>query len=283
MRPGGAPSGVEVECVQQAVPMDEETEEFIYKLNLAFVCAFAVEFVVAFLALGGRKYFESWPTLFDFVVLLGSCIEIGFGLGGGTASVLRAFRLMRLFKLAKAWKSMASIVDALAEALPFIVYTSMLLFLLVFIFAVAGMQLFGALIPTSERANFSAIGPALLTVFQIITREKWTDVMHACVGAAGYGPAVAYFFALMVVGAFSMLALYASVLLSLQIDVDSDGWNVSTVCWFIVCLWSNDAHDVHLRKIKAGKLPQKKRRNMSKAERKGKRKQALEVSFFLSP
>ena len=74
--------------------------------EFVFLGLFVTEMVVRMYALGPRIYFESAFNRFDCIVILGSIIEVcwtnlvplagSFGL-----SVLRALRLLRIFKVTK--------------------------------------------------------------------------------------------------------------------------------------------------------------------------------------
>ena len=58
-------------------------------------------------------------------------------------SMLRSFRLLRVFKLAKSWKSLNDILIIMAKTLPSLSNLTFVLCIIIFIFAVMGMQLFG--------------------------------------------------------------------------------------------------------------------------------------------
>lgn len=62
---------------------------------------------------------------------------------GGSLSVLRTFRLLRIFKLARSWKELNRIINTIGRSIVSVGYLSLLLLLLVFVFALMGMQLFG--------------------------------------------------------------------------------------------------------------------------------------------
>jgi hypothetical protein len=57
--------------------------------------------------------------------------------------VFRAFRLMRIFKLARRWEELNKIVRTIFKSLYSIAYLSLLLLVFVFIMALLGMQIFG--------------------------------------------------------------------------------------------------------------------------------------------
>ena len=71
-----------------------------------------------------------------------SLVELLFeGVSG--LSMLRSFRLLRVFKLAKSWKSLNDILTIMAKTIPSLSNLIFVLCIIIFIFAVMGMQLFG--------------------------------------------------------------------------------------------------------------------------------------------
>lgn len=147
--------------------------------------------VVKMYAVGIRKHFESAFNRFDCIVISGSIFEIiwsylkddTFGL-----SVLRALRLLRIFKITSYWSSLRNLVISLLNSMKSIMSLLLLLFLFIFIFGLLGMQFFGGKFNfDGERpdAHFDTFSPALLTVFQILTGEDWNEVMYSGIKAHG--------------------------------------------------------------------------------------------------
>ncbi len=80
--------------------------------------------------------------MFDFTIVLLSLVELlADGISG--LSVLRSFRLLRVFKLAKSWKSLNDILTIMANTVGALSNLTFVLGIVIFIFAVMGMQLFG--------------------------------------------------------------------------------------------------------------------------------------------
>jgi len=76
---------------------------------MGFSLVFLVEMIIKFLALGFKAYFKDPFNVFDCVVVLSSLVDLVVSLifessSGGAITALRGFRLIRIFKLAKAWK-----------------------------------------------------------------------------------------------------------------------------------------------------------------------------------
>ena len=211
--------GVEgVDCVVQGTTMDKATESFLEKGNEAFLYIFTAEAVLKLVGMGWSQYQADRFNIFDItIVAIGYLEYLPFSTlpgGGGMISAFRIFRLARVFKAAKYWPSMQAIIKTLIDTLPSLFYLTVVLFLLMFIAACTGVQLFGDVgIPVSYRANFGDFGTAMLTVFQILAGDNWNEVMYMAVGHTSYGYTV-YFFVVFVVGGFVILNLYLAILLS---------------------------------------------------------------------
>jgi hypothetical protein len=79
--------------------------------------------------------------------------------GGGGLSVLRTFRLLRVFKLARNWKELNRIINAIFRSFRNVSYLSALLLLFVFVFALMGMQLFGYNFSTCDIGGATMLCP----------------------------------------------------------------------------------------------------------------------------
>jgi voltage-dependent calcium channel L type alpha-1D len=144
--------------------------------NLFFVILFTCEMLVKMYALGLQGYFVSLFNRFDFFVVISSIAELvltkneimqPLGL-----SVLRCVRLLRTFKVTRYWKSLSSLFKSLIGSIESIASLLVLLFLFMCIFALLGMQVFGAKfsydnLSDKPRWNFDTFSQSLLTVFQV--------------------------------------------------------------------------------------------------------------------
>jgi hypothetical protein len=98
--------------------------------------------------------------------------------------IFRTFRVLRVGRLLRSLRYMKVIVDVVGGSLEQFTYIAMLLFLMIFIMSLLGMQIFGGNFNFPEqrhvRQNFDDFGTAFLTVFQILTLENWTDILYNC-------------------------------------------------------------------------------------------------------
>lgn len=193
--------------------------------NYVFAAAFTIEMIVKLNGLGPRAYARSAFNVFDAVVVTISLVEITLSLvASGTASglsALRTFRLMRVFKLAKTWKNLQRLLVTIVRSVVDVANASVVLLIVLFIFVLMGMQLFGGRFTIEAfdgneddlpRAHFDNFWWAFVTVFQVLTGENWNEVLYAAVKAVG-DIGIVYFVALNVVGNYLILNLFLAILL----------------------------------------------------------------------
>ena len=101
--------------------------------------------------------------------------------------VLRALRLLRVFKLLKAWTSLQTLLASLLRAVRPLAWLLVLFALILFIFALLGMQFFGAAQPSAAapRPNFDSIFNAMLAVTIVATQENWNEIWRSELEEAG--------------------------------------------------------------------------------------------------
>ena len=100
--------------------------------------------------MGVRGYCQDHFNIFDGVIVILSTIEVilfyavtSIGVSsGGAISAFRAFRILRVFKLVRRWKSFTWIMDTVGKSLADIKYFMVLLLLFVTIYTLLGMELF---------------------------------------------------------------------------------------------------------------------------------------------
>ena len=96
-------------------------------------------------------------------------------------SVFRVFRVVRLLRLIPKATGLRTLFQTLAFSFPALFNVGGVLSLFFFIYAVAGVQLFGTVRRgdyLDRHANFENFGRALLTLFRISTGESWNAIMY---------------------------------------------------------------------------------------------------------
>lgn len=117
------------------------------KVNEYFTIVFFIEVVLMFLALGFKEYLMDSFSLFDFSVVTFSLVDIilsnlNSAVIGKQITVLRAFRILRIFKLAKTWTELHELLGTLWKTIIDISSFTVVLFFFMFIDTILGMELF---------------------------------------------------------------------------------------------------------------------------------------------
>jgi len=158
-------------------------------VNYVFAAVFTIEAVLKLIALGGKYFCDaddaSW-NIFDFVIVVGTNVGILLQVllqvnVGSVATVVRTFRVGRIFRLVQRAKKIKFYFSTLIQTLPSLANIGGLLFLLFFIYAVMGVQLFADVRlgdSLNAQANFQSFGLALLTLMRFSTGESWNYVMY---------------------------------------------------------------------------------------------------------
>ncbi|CAI9606281.1 unnamed protein product, partial [Staurois parvus] len=201
------------------------TKEFINVLsvgNLVFTGIFTAEMVFKLIALHPYYYFQEGWNIFDGFIVSLSLMELGLSTTGGF-TVLRSFRLLRVFKLAKSWPTLNKLIKIIGNSVGALGNLTLVLAIIVFIFAVVGMQLFGknykecvckiSLDCELPRWHMNDFFHSFLIVFRVLCGE-WIDTMWDCMEVAGQSLCILVFMLVMVIGKSCVLNLFLALLLS---------------------------------------------------------------------
>jgi hypothetical protein len=147
---------------------------------------FVIEIVVKITAYS-KNYFKYGWNIFDLIIVLLSCSSIFISKNSrfnfkGATSIVRTFRVGRMMRLLHKAKSLKIIFNAIIISLPALANVGCLLFLLLYLYSIIGMELFGNVLnvnTSTDRLNFENFGNAFLTLFVITTGDGWTDIMNS--------------------------------------------------------------------------------------------------------
>uniref|UniRef100_A0A8C6W4Q7 Voltage-dependent L-type calcium channel subunit alpha n=1 Tax=Nannospalax galili TaxID=1026970 RepID=A0A8C6W4Q7_NANGA len=168
--------------------------------------------------------------------------------GGFDVKALRAFRVLRPLRLVSGVPSLHIVLNSIMKALVPLLHIVPLVLFVIIIYAIIGLELFLGRMhktcyflgsgmeaeedpspcassgsgrsctlnqtewPNSGITNFDNFFFAMLTVFQCITMEGWTDVLYWMQDAMGYELPWVYFVSLIIFGSFFVLNLVLGVL-----------------------------------------------------------------------
>ncbi|KAB1278601.1 Sodium channel protein type 4 subunit alpha A, partial [Camelus dromedarius] len=145
--------------VTMMVETDDQSEyvtSILSRINLVFIVLFTGECM--FLAELIEKYFVS-PTLFR---------------------VIRLARIGRILRLIKGAKGIRTLLFALMMSLPALFNIGLLLFLVMFIYAIFGMSNFAYVkreVGIDDMFNFETFGNSMICLFQITTSAGWDGLL----------------------------------------------------------------------------------------------------------
>ncbi|KAK3534869.1 hypothetical protein QTP86_032387, partial [Hemibagrus guttatus] len=203
-------------------PMTEEFNGMLSVGNLVFTGIFTAEMVMKLIALDPYYYFQQGWNIFDGIIVCLSLMELGLSNVEGL-SVLRSFRLLRVFKLAKSWPTLNTLIKIIGNSVGALGNLTLVLAIIVFIFAVVGMQLFGKNYQdcvckistdcTLPRWHMKDFFHSFLIVFRVLCGE-WIETMWDCMEVAGQPLCILVFMLVMVIGNLVVLNLFLALLLS---------------------------------------------------------------------
>ena len=217
-------------------------------VNKFFSIVFIAECVVKIAALGFVDYWSDDWNKFDLLVTLINVpdtfdlIDVDIG-----ASVVRIFRLARMFKVFNSAKGLRALFNTFALSLPAIGNVGSLLFLVLYVYAVLGMNLFGELEHSTyltAYVNFETFGSSLQLLFRVFTGDSWSDVQ---LGTAGCGApstdsakadcgvgvfSALYFITFIVLASFVMLNLILAIILDRFVEAATSEGLLSTNSFF---------------------------------------------------
>ncbi|KAG5210895.1 hypothetical protein JEQ12_013324 [Ovis aries] len=231
-------------------PMSERLDDTEPYFIGIFCFEAGIKIVALGFALHKGSYLRNGWNVMDFVVVLtGILATAGTDFDLRT---LRAVRVLRPLKLVSGIPSLQVVLKSIMKAMVPLLQIGLLLFFAILMFAIIGLEFYmgkfhKACFPNSTDAdpvgdfpcgreaparlcegdtecreywagpnfgitNFDNILFAILTVFQCITMEGWTDILYNTNDAAGNTWNWLYFLPLIIIGSFFMLNLVLGVL-----------------------------------------------------------------------
>uniref|UniRef100_A0A8C1NC06 Sodium channel protein n=1 Tax=Cyprinus carpio TaxID=7962 RepID=A0A8C1NC06_CYPCA len=200
-------------------PMNTAYVNMLITANVVFIAIFTAEMIFKIIALDPYNYFQEGWNIFDSIIVTLSLLELCLpGIG-----FLRPFRLLRVFKLAKSWPTLNMLIKIIGNSLGALSNLTLVLAIIVFIFAVVGMQLFGknyrdCVCKISEdctlpRWHMNDFFHSFLIVFRVLCGE-WIETMWDCMQVAGQTLCLIVYMMVMVIGNLVVLNLFLALLLS---------------------------------------------------------------------
>ncbi|XP_043546716.1 sodium channel protein type 2 subunit alpha-like isoform X2 [Chiloscyllium plagiosum] len=166
--------------------MDQYKKNILFIINIIFIVLFTAESSLKIIAL--RQYFFTigW-NIFDFVVVIISIIGImlsdvieKYFVSPTLFRVIRLARIGRILRLIRGAKGIRTLLFALMMSLPALFNIGLLLFLVMFIYAIFGMANFAYVKQEDgidDMFNFQTFGNSMICLFQITTSAGWDGLL----------------------------------------------------------------------------------------------------------
>ncbi|KAJ1188375.1 hypothetical protein NDU88_005136 [Pleurodeles waltl] len=164
----------------------KEMENNLYNINMVFIILFTSECVLKLISLRYYYFTIGW-NIFDFVVVILSIVGMfladiieKYFVSPTLFRVIRLARIGRILRLIKGAKGIRTLLFALMMSLPALFNIGLLLFLVMFIYAIFGMSNFAYVKKESgidDMFNFETFGNSMICLFQITTSAGWDGLL----------------------------------------------------------------------------------------------------------
>uniref|UniRef100_H3AX65 Sodium channel protein n=1 Tax=Latimeria chalumnae TaxID=7897 RepID=H3AX65_LATCH len=201
-------------------PYSEDLEEGNKVLTVIFIA----EAVLKILALNPVPYIKNPWNAFDFIIVCLSILDLGLSaidIASFDLSIMRSLRMLRIFKLAKNWRTLNVLITIIFGSLKEMGNLTLIVVIVIYIFAVIGMQLVGQdyknadAFPDKEvpRWNFTNFYASFLMVFRILCGE-WLEPLYDCLRCSKIYFCIPLFLLTFITGNFLVLNLFLALLLN---------------------------------------------------------------------
>ena len=173
-------------------------------VDILITLFFIIEIVIRFVAEPNKKSFlkNGW-NLFDTLIVFISIIPIG---PNSSILVFRLLRIFRVLRLISAVPELKELIEALLLSIKRVFYVSLLLFIILYIYASFGYILFSE----DDPERWRDMGVSMITLVQVLTLSSWEQVMLPLQKI--YWWTWIYFFSFIAIGSITVLNLIIAVL-----------------------------------------------------------------------
>ena len=177
----------------------------LFKVGDIFITLFfVIEILIRFIAEPRkRQFFKSGWNIFDSLIVLVSVIPIG---PDSSVLLFRLLRIFRVLRLISAVPELKRLIEALLLSVNRVFYVTLLLFIILYIYASFGSILFS----NSDPERWADLGISMITLVQVLTLSSWEQVMLPLQQL--YWWSWVYFFSFIALGSITILNLIVAVL-----------------------------------------------------------------------
>lgn len=156
--------------------------------NIIFTVLFTVEILLKFIAFSWAVVIKDSWLIFDTLVVIGSWIDIMldlFNVSSVKISLFRLFRVLRLAKVVGKGGNLRQLFSTFLKSMKSVPHIACLLALLLYLYAIIGMELFGKIrldnnTAINENTNFQSFLQSVMVLIRVTTLDAWHEIMIAC-------------------------------------------------------------------------------------------------------
>ena len=190
--------------------LGEFTKSVISILDYSITVFFVIELLIRFIGEPKKiNFLKNGWNIFDTLIVLISLIPISNSSSFLLLRLLRVFRVLRIISIIPELKL---IIEALLGSIKRVFYVSLLLFIILYIYATIGSILFSLDIPQ----RWNDVGVSMITLFQVLTLSSWEQVMLPLQEI--YWWAWIYFFSFIIICGITMVNLLIAILVDVVIN-----------------------------------------------------------------
>jgi voltage-gated sodium channel len=174
--------------------------DLLHAIDKIFLWIFVAELGLRMVAHRSAFWRDPW-SLFDTLV-----VSVAFLPHGGEFAVLRTLRVLRVLRLISMIPSMRRVVTALVTSLSGVTAVAAIMLVIYYVFSVIATTLFREI----EPQYFGTLGETMLTLFQVMTLEDWSEIARPIMAQMPY--AWIFFVTYILSSTFVILNLFIGVM-----------------------------------------------------------------------
>lgn len=186
-------------------------DEYGYWIDLfdsMILVLFVIEIALKILLYRTKFVKDPW-NLFDFFI-----VAMSIAPAAGSFSIFRTLRIVRTLRLLKSLPRLRLIIESLLQSVPSISWIVVLLGIVYYIFAVIGVNMFGAGYPE----YFGDLGTSVFTLFQIMTLESWSSAIARPI-MDGVPFSAIYFVVFILIATYTTLNIFIAIVVNTMNEV----------------------------------------------------------------
>ena len=190
--------------------LNSKAQKALIFLDYFITIFFCVEISIRFAAEKNKKeFFQDGWNIFDTLIVTFSLIP-----AGESALLLRLIRIFRVLRLISFIPELKLLIEALIQSLSKLAYVCLLLFIILYIYAVFGSMAFSS----TDPERWGDLGVALITLVQVLTLSSWEQVMLPLQEQISWS--WIYFYSFIALGSITVLNLIIAVLVNVMSEIN---------------------------------------------------------------